>query len=541
MANRRRSLIWRIAWLGLAVFAGMGIIQFTVLGLSASLSFGEVEDRLSIDHAQRTVMALQVERDSLLDLVRENALWDEMYALVKKGRADSLTELLPPAWMDIAGLDFVLLRQSEDRVLWSGLRLDPSSDLQNVSIDSLPAIGRQGALSDRGMSDIVQTTNGPLIIASMPVRDTAMSRPDLGSLTFGRYLTRRPLVKIADRLRMSIGLAVDGKAPGRRLVDQGGNAAFIRDEGDRRIVFVPISTGTNAPMMFRLEYTRSSAIAAQRLLVQTGLAYLVTACLALFATFAALRRLALHPILRIATHLDRAALGPIDRPLNLGAAAGRVDEIGILADRVDQLIVAEQLTTEKLRAVNQELERRASTDALTGLANRRFFAERLEREKRRIMRERQGPDLDEIAFVVCDIDFFKRYNDRYGHRAGDACLRAVAEAIAGALDRPSDFASRHGGEEFLVMLPGTNEAGGIHVAENIREGVESLGLPHEDSIAAPHVTLSLGVAARRVDEGFDSDALFQLADEAMYRAKAAGRNRVVASGVTTPQGPPLGK
>jgi len=132
----------------------------------------------------------------------------------------------------------------------------------------------------------------------------------------------------------------------------------------------------------------------------------------------------------------------------------------------------------------------------------------------------------ELSVILIDIDFFKLYNDTYGHQEGDACLRVVAMAIAQSVHRPGDLAARYGGEEFVVLLPMTTLNGAADLAERIRLSVEALAIPHSASDAAPHVTVSLGVTNMFPDQVENSELLLNLADQGLYAAKAAGRNRV---------------
>lgn len=195
---------------------------------------------------------------------------------------------------------------------------------------------------------------------------------------------------------------------------------------------------------------------------------------------------------------------------------------------------------EELLDANRRLEVLAAQDQLTGLANRRRFDEVLEREARRAARE--GTPL---SLLLIDLDYFKGYNDAYGHVAGDACLQAVCSALAQAVQRPGDMAARYGGEELAVVLPNTDKAGAQQVAERLRARIEGLALEHRISRFG-HVTASIGVATTQSDEAGATQgatqsatqgttpgstqgaavALVEAADRALYRAKAAGRNCV---------------
>lgn len=183
--------------------------------------------------------------------------------------------------------------------------------------------------------------------------------------------------------------------------------------------------------------------------------------------------------------------------------------------------------TEQKR-LEAELEQLSRIDGLTGIHNRRAFDDRLAHEWRRARREQSR-----LSLIMLDIDAFKRYNDHYGHQEGDACLKEVAAGIAETFQRPGDFVARYGGEEFAIIIADEGEGHTVGQAERLRAHIESLALPHADSPTAGVVTISIGLAAMTPSEGGDESALIQRADEALYRAKEAGRNRVCHNGVET--------
>jgi len=194
---------------------------------------------------------------------------------------------------------------------------------------------------------------------------------------------------------------------------------------------------------------------------------------------------------------------------------------------IRQIRIREQLEDELRRAgatleqQNAALKTLADSDGLTGLANRRLFEDALAGELARARRSGS-----QFGLILCDVDFFKKYNDRYGHVAGDDCLRHVAAAIAGGARRPGDLAARYGGEEFAVILPETGLEGAMAVADAIRAWVAALAIEHGDNPAGM-VSLSLGVVAGKVGPEPDS-AWVEAADSLLYDAKAGGRNRVAA-------------
>jgi len=183
----------------------------------------------------------------------------------------------------------------------------------------------------------------------------------------------------------------------------------------------------------------------------------------------------------------------------------------------------------ELKLSRDKLERMSMTDALTNLHNRRQLNLRLEEEWHRGMRH-QTP----LTLLMLDIDYFKQYNDTYGHSSGDRCLAQIAEVIEKSLERPSDFAARYGGEEFSVLLPETPTDGGIQIAQRVMEAVHALQIEHKNSTAAPYVTVSIGVASITPDAHTSEQALLDAADKNLYQAKESGRNRIEPAEYPTP-------
>lgn len=180
-----------------------------------------------------------------------------------------------------------------------------------------------------------------------------------------------------------------------------------------------------------------------------------------------------------------------------------------------------QQQKQQLETVNRALQYLATYDSLTEVKNRRSFNEYLDTEWRRLARE-EAP----LSLIMCDIDYFKLYNDTYGHQAGDECLRQVAAVLQHSVKRSADLVARYGGEEFALVLPNTDIQGAACVAELIGQKVRGLQIVHAKSAVSEYVTLSLGVACCIPAPMSQPGALIAIADEALYRAKAAGRDRV---------------
>jgi diguanylate cyclase (GGDEF)-like protein/PAS domain S-box-containing protein len=184
-------------------------------------------------------------------------------------------------------------------------------------------------------------------------------------------------------------------------------------------------------------------------------------------------------------------------------------------------ITQQRLAQEMLKHQAEQNHLRAITDGLTQVANRRCFDERLQFEWQRSLREQQS-----LSLILIDIDYFKLYNDHYGHQAGDHCLIEVAQTAEKQIKRPADLFARYGGEEFVVILPNTDMIGAIAVAELIQQSIRDLKISHTVSKISPNVTISLGIASLTPSDDISPEAIIAIADENLYQAKQRGRDRL---------------
>lgn len=234
------------------------------------------------------------------------------------------------------------------------------------------------------------------------------------------------------------------------------------------------------------------------------------------------------PIIFITTHNDDESFSKgilaggdayLQKPINptrLQLTIVAMERIYLMRQKLSQ-------TQAELQKVNHELERLSLTDQLTGLANRRHFDSVLYSQFNFAARTKSA-----LSILMCDIDFFKRYNDSYGHLKGDQCIAEVATVLDEQVHRPTDLVCRYGGEEFCIIMPNTGQDGALTVAETVRNAIVERAIVHQVSDVAPVVTLSMGAATYLGQFQTPSD-LVRAADAALYRAKAAGRNQVMTA------------
>ena len=221
--------------------------------------------------------------------------------------------------------------------------------------------------------------------------------------------------------------------------------------------------------------------------------------------------------------LDLGAIDYLTKPISPPIVRARVRNHLDLKHSRDCL---EELGRE-LTQKNLELKRLAREDGLTGLANRRHFNETLDAEIKRAFRTRQH-----LSLIMCDVDYFKRYNDHYGHVAGDSCLQIIGATLLSTFMRAGDLSARYGGEEFAVILPETTPENALLLAEKLRQKIVAQAIPHARSDALEVVSFSLGVVGAQVSRERNAEWFLSAADRGLYQSKENGRNRVTLTVVT---------
>lgn len=217
------------------------------------------------------------------------------------------------------------------------------------------------------------------------------------------------------------------------------------------------------------------------------------------------------PVIFVTAHTDAAQE---TRGLEVGA-------VDFISKPVNPAVVRARVKTHlTLKFQSDVMRKLVFLDGLTGVFNRRYFDQQLVMEMARAVRNQSA-----LSLIMLDVDYFKRYNDQYGHQAGDDCLRHIAATLKAGLRRPADLVARYGGEEFACILPETDFNDAMVMAHELEQRVRAQAIAHQDSDTAPVVTISLGVAGRQAGTPGDADALLAAADAQLYKAKNAGRGR----------------
>ena len=316
------------------------------------------------------------------------------------------------------------------------------------------------------------------------------------------------LAKIADLTKMPLKIySLDGK-----LVYQ--SAQQGKSGGGMQLpveYLLKTGNGETAFRMIGLEDVTQFSNDMHKTQTVITIAFLTLTFSALVLALWAFTRFLFHPINHMMNDINRYS---VEGNLSVTPVQGNIKEFHVLSDAFSDM-------AKKIQSNIHDLERLSWLDGLTGVANRRSLDTTLNREWQRAQR-----DKTEVSLLMLDIDFFKLYNDYFGHQNGDDCLKMVAATIARVATRPGDLVARYGGEEFAVLLPGTSAEGAASVATRILDAVATLNILHPRSTVSNIVTLSIGISTLVPGDEFNSYHLVGFADEALYNAKKAGRNQI---------------
>ncbi len=512
-----------LVWVGLlsAVFGGVSLL---LLRASVERSYAELERETARQQFARLLQILDEELAQRDRVLREWSLWSDFYQYALDGNRDFEVRNLNPG--SVAASDLLWLGFYDAR---RQLRASVAGQAQGGHLPHSLSPAIQALLADAeqagrnalpcGWAGSAQQL---LMLCRRPLLDgLAKDSIPRGTVAVAELLSPAGLQAVAQRAGLSLRLqalpASLTDLPGEALTLQQASASgagpLHLDQLDGQLQMLwPLRDLAGTPIAV-LEARRPLEVTArgQQLLARVQWLVLVLALAVALGLGLVVDRLVVARLVGLRRELARIREA---RDWGRGVSISGADEITELASGANHL----------LGVINSQvhvLERLSLTDALTGLANRRSFGERLSLAIRH--QHRSGAPL---TLLLVDVDFFKLYNDRYGHSQGDVALQAVARCLAQAARRPTDLAARIGGEEFALLLENTDLAGARQRAEELRQLLRAAAIVHEGGVAGKGGLLTLSMGLALAEPGESTDSLYQRADAALYRAKAAGRDRV---------------
>lgn len=478
----------------------------------------ELEARSDHKDLRRVLLAIDGKKLQLVTLAYTNAVWDSMYAFVEQPNPGFFEKSFPLETLINFKIDIIALFDRQNRVLEQRMVDSRQSAFVDAALPSglspylidLSKVQPHAPIFDSGF---IRSGNGPLLFAVASVMRSDTGSNARGNLLFATYFDDELLTEIEENAQVHLAFAAVSAAE----IDAPAVAEseIYRDQNNQLTWFLRDNNGHPVIKLILTLPQRSYDVDLWALPLAVSF---ITNLLGATLMLSLLQRALVLPMLGIGNYLRRVR--------DSGDYTQRLDsklrnELGELSRDIDALVQHVHVQQQQLQAQTTEMQALSFQDGLTGLANRRRFDQALTDNWAHAQRG-HAP----LALIMLDVDYFKNYNDHYGHQQGDEALKHLAAIIRRVIARQSDVAARYGGEEFAILLPETSERSAEKIAERLRHELAAAAIPHEHSSIGHWLTVSIGVAAIVPDAVQSSRELVHLADSALYNAKGSGRDRV---------------
>jgi len=519
----RNPLALHILPLILAVATGL-----LVLSLSAAVAtrywlvlpkLRELEAQTDRKDLRRVLLAIDGKKLQLATLAYTNAIGDGMYEFGAKPDANFFDSTFPLDTLINLKIDIVALFDGDNRILKKHM-IDESQ--QAFTDAPLPLTALLPYLIDLSKvrphapifdSGFVATDKGALLFAIASVMRSDTNSNANGNLLFATYFDQELLSEIEESAQVHFTFAAVSeadKAAPRIAADD-----VYRDDNDQLQWLLRDNRGNAVSKLILTLPPRSYDADLWALPVAVSFFVNLIGATVMLLLF---QRALVRPLLGISNYLREVREGD-DYAKRLDSQLH--NELGELSRDIDALVQHVHVQQQQLQAQTSEMQALSFQDGLTGLANRRRFDQALTDSWARAQRSHSP-----LALIMLDVDYFKNYNDHYGHQQGDEALKQVATIIRRVAVRQSDTAARYGGEEFAILLPDTSEFSAQKIADRMQKELAALAIPHERSAISRQLTVSIGIAAIVPGATQSSRELVHHADSALYNAKGSGRNRI---------------
>lgn len=516
------NLRGKIISLFLIGFGLMAVIVFELLHTNLQGSFEEIERKQATAEMAQLAHSLNNELNRLQQLDIDWASWDAMVHFTQHPSHDFVDRQILPGAFQTLQLKFILILDKQNNPIFSdAFNLDTGKEddpavLAPVFVNILkrvqsPVPGRPCGLD--------MSAFGPLLICWQPIHPSHHKDATVGTLVMGQLLDNRILKRIRDQSGITFELnplnveVNDNPQITPSLLQKATIALddmeFLNSETN--VLIAHLNNIVGQPILeIRLQFSNDVSQQGRKIILALMRAVLLITFLTSFTLLIGIHFLVIRRLRNMEVELNN--IWRSGRWASRLTAKEKQDEIGQLAASINRMlsIIRQQVVV---------LEQSAHTDGLTLIANRRSFDQQMAIETS-LHKRNQTP----LSLLMLDVDFFKRYNDTYGHPAGDVVLKELGKILSQIACRPSDLPARIGGEEFAVILPGTDLDGANFVAEKIAAQLAKLQLIHSDSPISKYVTVSIGVTMAGSEE--DVATFVARADKAVYIAKQTGRNKI---------------
>jgi len=506
------------------------ITSLLIQELVIKRSFLDLEEAYSLNNLKRTENTINRELLYLDQLLTDWCQWDDTYNFTYDKNSDYIDSNLQDDTFYSASLNLLYIFNNDQELIW-GEVFDLENE-ENITDDyftdryihSDEIIFTTEEMNRENPEELVHkgfrnTDHGLFLISSRPIVKSDFSGSPAGTMVMGRLVDRIFIQNLEELTQNKFNIYTEGQEHVLSEIQMDSGSSHIRKEKDSLIAHKELMDITGNPGLLLETITdRSISRYGSRSVSLFSTITIVSIIIITLFLILIFELVITKPILKITNHLEK-----IEQSGNteLSLDYQRRDEIGTLSLGIDTFVNEIHNQKKVLTDLNDKLTEQASTDALTGLFNRHVLDTEVTLLWKTLSRTRT-----QISAILIDIDYFKKYNDTYGHQEGDRCLQKVSELIIKSLQRTTDKVIRFGGEEFLVVLPTTEKEGSMLVAEKIRSNIVEEKINHKASEISSYLTISAGVSTMVPGFANNLDELIKQADQALYDSKENGRDRI---------------
>ncbi|MEZ9785287.1 hypothetical protein BCV08_13405 [Vibrio breoganii] len=521
------SLSKKILYILFPLLAAMVAVSYFAHWQYVFPVFKQLEREDAITNFERVAARFN---EDIVDLDLQNkdwGAWDDTYEFIQGENPDYIDANLGVESFRNGQFDFLFFFDLAKHLHWHGI-YDPDTDslvydgsfVQRVVDrleDKLIKTDLDLFSAEAHYTGLVLLENKPVVYSIRPILTSQETGPSKGFVLRGRYIDPSLVSNFIKQTHVRFKIT-----PVADRTKTYNDELVVTEIDDETLEVSRYVFSYDVPIMLVESFFPRDISAQGKVAVQSALfTSILLGFLLLFALWITLRKVVLEPV----THLTQKATAITNtKDYKKRAQVETSDEIGELSRQLNKMLDVIENREASLEELLARLKELSITDALTQISNRLKFDSVSEMEWRRMQRE-QLP----ISIIMCDVDFFKQYNDHYGHVEGDQCLVSIAKTLEGSVARPADLVARYGGEEFVILLPSTGLDGATHLAKTVLDKVAAMQLPHAKSDVAPHVTVSLGIASVVPSEDNSLLQLITDADNALYQAKQNGRNTLATN------------
>lgn len=525
------SLRLKTAIVIISLYSIIIVSEFIVQRYFVYNAFVSIEKEEAADNMARITQALENEVSHLDNLNNDWATWDDTYNFIDNRSEDYIVSNLPDWIFHESGMDLIYIVNNNGEVVWGKIydtALKKEIFVKEIPQNMLPQNHsllirdyRTHDLSLVKKRGLFNTEKGPLLISTELILTSKGKGPPKGYMIMGLFIDDKVINKIKDQTKVNFEVIYLYNKPGveayKDVINELVESKLYIDDNETNKDYYNLyryytDVEKDPSLIIKVDFPRKISGQGKKVITFATTYLILTGIIVLILIIILINKYALKPLQMVDKYMVKIIKS---NDFSIRINSKRKDEIGIMANAFDFFVA-------KIEEQKQMLEDLSTIDGLTNIANRRKFDETIKSEWNR--HKRFGST---ITILLLDVDYFKLYNDFYGHQAGDECLKKICSVLSNHTKRAGELSARYGGEEFVLLYLNSEKQNILEICDHIKSDINKLNIKHEKSKVSDRITVSIGIAIYKPKSDDKYIDFINNADKALYQAKEAGRNRAV--------------